>query len=77
MSFDEKIIISHKGGNNAGNIIRLLVWIANHLSKREIGINKGQIITTGSWTGMIKSGSAKKVTTKFLGIGEVEVSFDN
>ena len=77
MSFDDKIIISHKGGNNAGNIIRLLIWIVNHLSKREIGINKGQIITTGSWTGMIKSGSAKKVTTKFLGIGEVEVSFGN
>jgi 2-keto-4-pentenoate hydratase len=75
--FDNKIVVSHKGGNKAGNIIRLLVWITNHLSSRGIGISKDQIITTGSWTGMIKSGSAKNITTIFSGIGEVEISFNN
>jgi 2-keto-4-pentenoate hydratase len=77
MIFDDKIIISHEGGNNAGNIIRLLVWIANHLSDRGIGISQGQVITTGSWTGLIQSGSAQNISTKFLGIGEVEISFNS
>ena len=77
MNFDDKVVISHQGGNNAGNITRLLVWIANHLSDRGIGITQGQVITTGSWTGLIQSGSAQKITTNFQGIGDVKIFFNN
>ena len=75
ISFDDEVVISHCGGNNAGDIIRLVVWMANHLSFRGIGIKKGQVITTGSWTGLILSGSAHKVTSTFPGIGKVEIAF--
>ena len=75
--FDDEIIISHCGGNKAGNVFRLLVWIANHLNYKGIGIKKGQVITTGSWTGIVNSGSARKVTSNFPGIGKVEATFKN
>ena len=75
MTFDDELVFSHCGGNNAGDVIRLVVWVANHLGQRGYGITRGQVITTGSWTGLRPAGSARRVTTRFPGIGEVMVTF--
>jgi 2-keto-4-pentenoate hydratase len=75
MRFDDKLLYSHKGGNNAVDILRLVVWIANHMSKKGPGIAAGQFVTTGSWTGLHKAGKAKQVVTNFPGIGDVTVRF--
>ena len=75
MRFDDKLLYSHKGGNNAVDILRLVVWIANHMRKKGPGIAVGQVVTTGSWTGLHKAGRAKKVVTSFPGIGDVTVNF--
>jgi len=75
MSFDDKILYSHKGGNNAGDILRLVVWIANHMRKKGLGILAGQVVTTGSWTGLHKAGKATQIITSFPGIGDVTVNF--
>ena len=64
MYFDDKLLYSHKGGNNAVDIFRLIVWIANHMRKKGSGITAGQIITTGSWTGLHQAGKARKIVTK-------------
>ena len=75
MRFDDELLYSHKGGNNAVDIMRLVVWIANHMRKKGPGIAAGQVVTTGSWTGLHKAGTAKKVVTTFPGIGDVTVNF--
>ena len=72
---DGEVVVSHFGGNKAVDIFRLIIWLANHLSNRSIGIARGQVITTGSWSGMIPPGSAGKVVTHFSDIGQVEVNF--
>ena len=75
MRFDDELMYSHKGGNSAVDIFRLVVWIANHMRKKGPGITAGQVVTTGSWTGLHKAGKAKKVVTNFPCIGDVRVSF--
>jgi len=75
MRFDDELLFSHKGGNNAVDIMRLVVWVANHMREKGQGITTGQVVTTGSWTGLHKAGSAKQVVTRFPGIGDVTVSF--
>ena len=75
MYFDDKLMCSHKGGNKAVDIFRLIVWIANHMRKRGSGITAGQIVTTGSWTGLHQAGKAQKVVTNFPNIGDVSVNF--
>lgn len=77
LKFDNEVVISHYGGNSSGDIFRLVVWVANHLSQRGIGIAQGQVITTGSWTGLLPSRTARKVHTSFAGIGNVQVVFNN
>jgi 2-keto-4-pentenoate hydratase len=44
---------SGRGGNPAGDLRRLLVWIVNHCALFGGGLAAGTIITTGSYTGMI------------------------
>jgi 2-keto-4-pentenoate hydratase len=75
MRFDDELLFSHKGGNNAVDIMRLVVWIANHMREKGPGITTGQVVTTGSWTGLHKAGSAKQVVTRFPGVGDVTVRF--
>lgn len=38
-------------GNPAGDMLRLLVWMANTGTRWAGGLRAGQVVTTGSWTG--------------------------
>ena len=62
------------GGHPYGDPIRLLPWLAAHCMARGGGLRAGDIITTGSWTGMqfVKPGA--EVTARFPGIGEASVT---
>ena len=75
MYFDNELLYSHKGGNNAVDIFRLILWLANRIRKKGSGITAGQIVTTGSWTGLHKAGKASEVITRFPNIGDVKVNF--
>src|SRR3546814_16333108 len=51
--FNSAKIAEAKGANPAGDVLRLLVWLANHVASRHAGgLRAGQTITTGSCTGM-------------------------
>lgn len=73
--FDDAVVVERRGGNAAGDLMRLLVWLANHLSGRGHGLKRGQVVTTGSWTGVRPSGSAMHVVARFSGIGEAAFVF--
>ena len=63
------------GGNAAGDPRWLLVWLANHCSARGCGLEAGQLVTTGSCTGMTPTGAGAHVTARFPGIGEAAIHF--
>lgn len=66
-----------KASNSAGtDLIRLVTWLANEGSYRTGGLQSGQWITTGSWSGktLAKSGSAVEV--RFSSFGEVNLTFE-
>jgi 2-keto-4-pentenoate hydratase len=73
--FDDAVVVERRGGNAAGDLMRLLVWLANHLSRRGYGLRRGQVVTTGSWTGVRPSGPATHVAARFPGIGEAAFVF--
>ncbi|MFN0305304.1 MAG: 2-keto-4-pentenoate hydratase [Burkholderiales bacterium] len=70
---DGKLIASKKGGNTAGNVQRLLTWLANHCAARGTPIVAGDIVTSGSCTGLeiIQRGNVRAVLS---GLGEVGVT---
>ena len=71
---DEKLCET-VGGNSAGDPLRLLVWLANHLARRGTGLQRGDVITTGSCTGMRFVEPGSRVRAEFPGVGTAQVHF--
>jgi 2-keto-4-pentenoate hydratase len=72
---DGKEVASARGGNAAGHPRRLLAWLANHRAREGRGIAAGDIVTTGSHTGLVFAAPGATVTAEFRGIGSAALSF--
>jgi 2-keto-4-pentenoate hydratase len=73
--FDDKEVVNKAGGNPAGDLGRLLTWLANHCAARGLGLTTGQIVTTGSCTGMLFAPAGAKARGAVAGLGECAVTF--
>jgi 2-keto-4-pentenoate hydratase len=62
------------GAHPFGNPIRLLPWLAGHSMGRCGGLRAGDIVTTGTWTGMQFASPGAEVLARFPGIGEARVT---
>lgn len=58
------------GGNPAGHPRRLLAWLANHAASCGRPLRKGDIVTTGSHTGITVAPPGARVVARFDGLGE-------
>ncbi|MDB5393945.1 MAG: fumarylacetoacetate hydrolase [Rhodospirillales bacterium] len=68
-----ELVGSMPGGSD---LVRLLHWLANSEVARAFGgIQAGQVVTTGSWTGLMLSPPGAYVTARFAGFPAVEVRF--
>ena len=68
------VVAEGRGGNTAGDPFRLLVWLANHLGSEGGGLRGGQIVTTGSLTGLRFVAPGARVRATLEGLGEVAVT---
>lgn len=64
--------VEKRGANPAGDPLASLTRLANHLHQFGLQLEAGQIVTTGSWTGLIWV-EGGRVVGGFDGIGEVVV----
>jgi 2-keto-4-pentenoate hydratase len=71
---DGKEVARAVGGNAAGHPRRLLAWLANHCARRGCGIAAGDIVTTGSHTGLVFLAAGANATVHFPGIGEASLT---
>jgi 2-keto-4-pentenoate hydratase len=63
------------GANALGDPRIALTWIANHLAQRGIGLNLGDIITTGTCITPATIGPGDQMVAEFVDLGRVAVSF--
>lgn len=70
---DAKVTHDQVGGNSAGDTMRLLVWLANHVAARHGGLKAGDVVTAGSATGSTFVEAPAAVTTIFDGVGSMEL----
>jgi 2-keto-4-pentenoate hydratase len=61
------------GGHALVDPLIPLVWIANHLSQRGIGLQAGDVVTTGSYAGCRWVAPDSKVTVEFADLGAATV----
>jgi len=64
------------GGNPSGDPFTPLLWLANYLPSVGLALEAGQVVTTGSCTGLLYVDGKQRVTGGFAGFGEVVVDLD-
>jgi len=74
LSIDGREAKSAVGGNPAGHPSRLLAWLANHAASRGRPLKAGDIVTTGSHTGLTIAPPCARVVAVFAGLGEAVLS---
>lgn len=67
--------IKRRTGNPAGDMLRLLAWLANHGAHWAGGLRAGQYVTTGSWTAKDFVSSGAEVRIVFHHCGEAALRF--
>lgn len=65
--------VEKRGANPAGDPLLSLTRLANHLHGFGLHLEAGQVVTTGSWTGLLFVEGGQRVVGGFAGLGEVVV----
>jgi 2-keto-4-pentenoate hydratase len=76
LAVDGVVRVDRTGSNTAGDLMRLLPWLANEGASRTGGLKAGQWVTTGSWTGLSLGMARSEVDVKFASAGEVHLRFE-
>jgi 2-keto-4-pentenoate hydratase len=75
LDFDGVNVAQTHGGNPAADVWRMLSWLQVHCAARGQPWRRGQIITTGSCTGMLFAPLGTRVEGRLAGIGPVSLRF--
>ena len=75
LAVDGIVRVERTGSNTAGDLLRLLPWLANQAAARTGGLREGQWITTGSWTGNTLASPGSAVEVLFSTAGRVDLRF--
>jgi 2-keto-4-pentenoate hydratase len=62
-------------GNPAGDMIRLVAWLADEGAVWAGGLKAGQIVTCGSWTGITEAAAEAPIVVTFAGFAPVTLNF--
>ncbi|WP_137177920.1 2-keto-4-pentenoate hydratase [Roseomonas sp. AR75] len=68
-----QVQVEKRGSNPAGDPLVSLTRLANHLHGFGLHLQAGQVVTTGSWTGLLWVDGGQRVVGGFEGLGEVVV----
>ena len=72
MTVNGTTLVDKVGGKPGDAPFVLLQWAANHLGSGE-GLKAGDVITTGSWTGLHVAQPGDDIAVSFEGVGEVRL----
>jgi len=67
-------VVERRGGHVADDPVGFAVALVNAM-RQAGGVKAGQIVTTGSWTGLIFLKPGDRCLARFEGLGEAEVAF--
>ncbi len=73
LAFGGKVVADVTGGHTAPDLWRLLAWLARHAQARGLPLRAGQVVTTGSCTGLLIAEPGTVVEGELTGIGSVSL----
>ena len=75
--YGDTVQVEKPGGNPSGGPFTPMLWLANYLPEFGLHLEAGQIVTTGSCTGLLWVEGGKQVTGEFLGFGAATVNLEH
>jgi 2-keto-4-pentenoate hydratase len=72
---DDDVVVQRNGGHPAGDPLKPAVELVNAL-RSEGGVRAGQVMTTGTYTGLTFVKPGQTVTAAFDGFGSARVHLD-
>ncbi len=76
LRIDGRVVAEGTGANVLGDPVTVLEWAVNHLSGRGYGVAMGEIISTGTTTGLVHLDPGQQAVADFGPLGEVSVVFE-
>jgi len=74
---DGRVVGEGKGANVLGDPRVALTWLSNELSRLDVGIEAGHVVTTGTCMAPLKVVVGNHVVADFGSLGKTEVRFSN
>lgn len=65
LSIAGDVVVAKRGGNPIGNPLQAIVFLANHLARRGLSWEPGQIVMTGAFAGVHRANVKKRVEACF------------
>jgi len=76
LAVDGETVAEGTGAIILGHPLNTLVWLANDLTGRGITLKEGEVITTGTMTGMTPCSPGATAVGNYGGLGTVQVTFE-
>lgn len=67
------LLLRARGAHPVGDPAKLLPWMANHCGQRCGGLRAGDVVTTGTWTGLHLGAAGDVVEARFPAVGEAKL----
>jgi 2-keto-4-pentenoate hydratase len=74
LTIGDAVIADKRGGNPAGDPVVPLLWLVGFLPSVGLSLRAGQVVTTGSCTGLVSALAGQRVVARFEGLGEVVIN---
>jgi 2-keto-4-pentenoate hydratase len=76
LSVDDAVAGEGTGSAALGDPRNVLDWIVNRLSAEGVSLEKGQVFSTGTCTGVVKMSPGQRAVGDFGTLGRIELRFD-
>jgi 2-keto-4-pentenoate hydratase len=73
--FDGQPVADARGSHPVGDVLPLLAWLARHARDRRRPLRAGDVVTTGSCTGLLFAWEGARVQAEVEGVGRVGLQF--
>lgn len=74
LSINGKVAAASRGSHPSGDPFALVHWAASHCASRGMPLAAGDIVTTGTWTGLTPVSWGDEVVARFEGLGEATLT---
>ena len=69
------VIADTRGGHPLGDPTWLLPWFVRHVEARCGGVRAGDLVTLGTWAGLLPAACGERIHVEFDGVGQASVDF--